>query len=115
MTAAEMTTLTLLPAGVHDTSHRVLDTLRAWHDENHPGSVDYCSEQPCHAITRAVEDGDEDHSMCLPAIHECADECDHECRRCHQDLVCPNQAKHDQQDQQARVERAKRMPDLAAK
>lgn len=102
VSTAELTTQALLPKDDDTTRGRVIEALRRWHDEAHTGTVELCYEQPCHALYRAADEGEDDHSVCLPLIHDCADECEHECRRCGALKVCPDQAKHDA-DRRARI------------
>ena len=95
----------LIPRDAVHTRDRVIGALRNWHNENHTATVEHCYEEPCRAIYQAADEGEDDHSLCLPLRHDCEDECEHNCRRCGQQLVCTDQAEHDAK----RAETAKRV------
>lgn len=94
MTTADVQTYTLIPPGAYSTNETVLGVMENWHNDNHTGVLEYCYLQPCHAIRAAVDMGTEDHEMCLPQQHDCADECEHSCPNCGDDLVCPRSDEH---------------------
>jgi hypothetical protein len=116
MTTAELTTQALLPKNEQLTRVRVIEALRRWHDdEQHTGSLEHCYEQPCHALYRAADEGEEDHGMCLSLSHDCSEDCEHDCGYCSKTRVCPDQAKHDADREKRLAEYRKNRPDVSAK
>lgn len=50
--AVHLESVALMPQGRYGLE-AAWETLVRWHQEEHGGRIDFCTEQPCHACSRA--------------------------------------------------------------